>query len=750
MTFAAPMMLIGLATITLPILIHLMDRARSEAVDWPSLRFIMIARQQSSQRARIKHWLVLLARCLLLALLFLAMAMPYVQDETWAAPKDKPTTLVLVIDQSFSMGYRLPDGQTRLERAKRLAHEQIGKLALNDEVALVVAGENPQVVTARPTADFDAVAAMVDQVKLAPRGTDLGAALAVAFGVGKLDAMTPEALEQQAAAGEDAAVRPPRDAWRQVVVLTDLQAHGWGRVTSGKWIEQMREPLPVSIIDVSGAQTANRYIRRVRMGPVSSDGRMTLSVEVVGEGGGERVRLWIDDQQAGSPELAPASGGTVELAAPLPAPGFHRCRVELEDDRLPIDNTWHFAIDVAAGSQLIIVNGAPSPIERLNETHFLDLALRLGPQRHGNVTVRRYSPDQLGSVNLGVGGGLILANVPRLDGTALSRIENFIKTGGHVFIALGDKVDIEHYNKDWWFLPLELTRPLGDPARTRAYGLIVRQRDHELFQGLMDLSPVRYFAFIGSNPETLHKDARVLVEFTNGSPALVEVHYGGGEDRSGAGRVLLLTGPIDADWSTFPYRRVYLPLIDRLVSSMTQQRLRWRTVEMGEPIRFMGPQAMVGQPVTVTAPDGSVRSFSAIAEAHTRRAVVDYHETDRAGVYRVEADERFTAPGGFAVNLDARESQLRQAPTELLREAFGDHPIRITQDQPTTLAGWHLQNVQRREQDRRAYWPWLLLAALAVFVTETALANAFTRRKAAVAPPTTEYLGRAAARRGAA
>ena len=193
MIFGAPWMLWGLAGLALPIVIHLLDRSRSSPQDWPCLRFLKIAHEHSAQRTRIKHLLVLLARCLLLALIILAMAQPYLQRESFAQSSDLPTTLVIVLDNSFSMACRdgAEDGgkdQTRFERAKRIALEQIENLALNDEVALVLASDQPVMLTEKPTRDLEKVRELIENAPLSNRPTNLSASLVAAFAVGQLDA----------------------------------------------------------------------------------------------------------------------------------------------------------------------------------------------------------------------------------------------------------------------------------------------------------------------------------------------------------------------------------------------------------------------------------------------------------------------------------------------------------------------------------------------------------------------------------
>jgi hypothetical protein len=340
------------------------------------------------------------------------------------------------------------------------------------------------------------------------------------------------------------------------------------------------------------------------------------------------------------------------------------------------------------------------------------------------------------------GGGIVLANVSRLDGPALSRIEGLLLAGGNVLIALGDKVDLEHYNREWWFLPVRLDRRLGSAMRRHACGLHVAAANHPIFAGKLDLSAARFFAFIATNPEKLRDGARVLASFTNGSPAIVEGAFTGPDKKAAGGLVLLLTSSLDADWSNLPYRRAFVPLVDRLAAYITKQRrIGCRSVRLGQPVRLTAPGKMVDKPVTVTSPDGTAQTLNAVLDEQTGRAGVEYRDTHQIGVYRIAASDALASGGAFAANLDRRESVLTAADDEEVLSAFGDLPIRIVLDRPHALAAWRRAEGPEAKEDRTEYWPALLVLALLTFAAETLLANFFTRHPSAGPALTAEYMG---------
>ncbi|MCE9589716.1 MAG: BatA domain-containing protein [Planctomycetes bacterium] len=749
MIFTAPLMLLGLLAVAAPVVIHLLDRSRSKTLDWPALRFLQAARRESNRRSKLKNVLVLIARCLMLALVALAMAKPYTTHQEWTKPLDLPTTVVFVLDNSYSMGYREggTTGGTRFDRAKAMALEQLAALKLEDEAALVLANEQAVVLLDRPTRDHEQVRKLIQEAKLSSRGTDLGSALVTAFAVARLDAVvTPAPGDSTPSATTAPAGATGRNAWRQLAVFTDLQQAGWASFINDKLIERVADPVPVTVYDLGSPDSTNRYVRQTTVQDGTLDDQLHVEVEVGRTGpstaGGVDVTLWIDGKKAGAPTPVPPGLDKITLLAPMPAPGVHACSIEVEEDRLPADDRAHFSIRLTGGSRLLVVDGNPSSVPALSETFFLNSALSQLQSRVNAPTIQRLSLTDLASSDLGSGGCLILCNVARLDGSALNRVENFLRAGGSVFISLGDQVDIGHYNRDWLFLPLKLDKPMGDPARTRAYSAVVSADQHPIFLGGLDLSATRYFTFTGSDPTTLKSNARVLARFSNESPMLVEGAFGGDgndpDNTAATGRVLLLTGAIDADASNFPYRRAFLPFIDQVVAYMTRQRLTSRSVALGRPMRFTGPGTLDRKTLVVTAPDGTTQTLTAALDGKSGHAVAEYRQTTLPGVYRVQADEGFGVGGAFTVNLDTRESLLtRSEPAEVLR-AFGAVKARVLAA-GAAAGDWARSDEARAAEQRTEYWPWLLLAAFLVFMAETALANIFTRRRA-VPAPATQYL----------
>lgn len=71
-------MLIGLLAAGIPVLLHLLNRVRSPIVQFPTLRFLRLTAQKTSRRRHVQHFLLLLMRMAVFALIAMAIAGPLV------------------------------------------------------------------------------------------------------------------------------------------------------------------------------------------------------------------------------------------------------------------------------------------------------------------------------------------------------------------------------------------------------------------------------------------------------------------------------------------------------------------------------------------------------------------------------------------------------------------------------------------------------------------------------------------------
>src|SRR5436190_10389292 len=71
----------GVAAISIPIIIHLLNKRKFKIVDWAAMDFLLDADKKNRRRVRLENFLLLLLRCLAIFLLGFLLAQPFLSDK---------------------------------------------------------------------------------------------------------------------------------------------------------------------------------------------------------------------------------------------------------------------------------------------------------------------------------------------------------------------------------------------------------------------------------------------------------------------------------------------------------------------------------------------------------------------------------------------------------------------------------------------------------------------------------------------
>src|SRR5262245_17658329 len=142
----------GVGAVSIPIIIHLLNRKRYRIVTWAAMRFLLAAQKQNSKRLRIEQLILLLMRCAIVALVVLAMAavMPWM-EELWAMVwpdgaggiprRGQRMHHVLVLDGSLSMN--VGGGNSCFDRARQLAILKVREAQAGDGFSVLLMKDTP-------------------------------------------------------------------------------------------------------------------------------------------------------------------------------------------------------------------------------------------------------------------------------------------------------------------------------------------------------------------------------------------------------------------------------------------------------------------------------------------------------------------------------------------------------------------------------------------------------------------------------
>src|SRR5688572_6716765 len=155
MQFLVTSMLVGLAAVSIPLVIHLLHRQRTTPLQWGAMQFLLESPLQLKRRKKVDHWLLMLLRMAVMALLAVLLAQPLMRGCSGGGMNplagNLATDIGVVVDRSVSTGRKAGDGdQTVFHHAVAAVEQLRAGMRPNDTISLVLAEHRPQVFTSHP------------------------------------------------------------------------------------------------------------------------------------------------------------------------------------------------------------------------------------------------------------------------------------------------------------------------------------------------------------------------------------------------------------------------------------------------------------------------------------------------------------------------------------------------------------------------------------------------------------------------
>jgi hypothetical protein len=645
-----------LIAIAVPIAIHLIGRRRARIVPFAALDFLMGTKRKTARRLQLRERLVLLVRALACLAVAIALAKPFTSCERKGPQVTRgPQAAVLVVDDSFAAGY-LVDGKPWIKRASDEARRIVAQLGPEAEVAIVRASEGAEHPT-ELTRDHLRLRDQLLALEPTARPADTTRALTRAA--------------QLLAASSHA---------RKTVFLLSLQAKSGLRTDEPPWGKD--GPTFVAL-DLRPAHMPNLAVTALKVDTDPNTGTRGVAFDAeVGNFSDEprkvELSLTIADRVVarGELDLAAHEKKTKRFLAALPAGArASDASVSVAGDALGIDDRRYVRATLRDEVRVLLVDGDPRTVRHDDELFYVEAALRPGDREDSGTSVRSITAEELSgivkirgqapTIDLNDFDVVVLANVAALPAERVTALADWVRAGGGILVAPGDRVDPAAYDKT--MLPL-LPQSLRDPIDTtwgaspedrdsRALHLVKWEADHPIFapfsKDAPDLADAKFFKISLLGPTTATADRKVLARFTNGAAALVEASIG-------AGRTLLFTSTLDRDWNDLAIHRGFLPLIQQAVRHLARKHA------LGiESDHLVGGSVALPtgdlKKLEVRGPDGVGAVFE--GDRIAGRSSVRFGKTDHPGIYRVMGTDQTGATHdrdelAFAINLDPRGSDL--------------------------------------------------------------------------------------------
>ncbi len=718
MTFLTAGLAAGMALAAIPLILHLVMRQTPKRVIFPALQLIKQRHKRSTKRLRIKNWLLLLARMALLALMALALARPRFYSKTALGDSEVPAALGLVFDTSLSMGYQ-EKGRDRLTEAKQFAREVLKKAPDDSQVFVF---DSSEAAAVPPPMTPAAATKRIDGLELHAVSFPLNGAVGQAY---------------KAVAG----VEKPR---REVYVLSDLARTAW---ESGRAIENLQQARAVKpevatyVVRLSPKDVRDAAIVDVEARPAAGVATQGSVVEVRGalRSTGPAVRrvveFYLDGEKDGTKrdqkeiDLPAGGEGEVRFRTPKLAVGLHQARLRLAGgtDPLTFDDERSLTFRVQPPLRVLVV--ADEAREALFVKNALDPATlpkdEPRPYHVETFTTSRFAAGA--KATLKDYAGIFLLNVKALGDADWGRLNGYVREGGGLVVALGNRVDRAGYNGEA-ASPL-LPGTLGE-IKTPPEGTYLGKFDatHPLFKRSpkdldadLTLVPVaKYFAV------TPAAGVRALLSYQDGAPALLERVFPGGRK----GRVLLWTTPLSrrptGSWNEFAQGKFwsFVEVMDQTVPFLGGQSTDRLNFLAGEVVSLPIDPSRRFANYVVKGPGESSSSDRLSPTASTTSLEIEPpRELGPWSVLASGADGGRESLG-FSVNAPPTESQLVPLESKELDALFeGKDRYQLVDS---------LEELKRAESLTRVgheLFPWLMILILLIVTAENLLANKFHKER---------------------
>ena len=689
-----------------PLLAHLLNRLHGRVAVFPTVRFFEQAAAQGRRRVQVRDWLLLALRALALALVVLAFVRPVWRAGGAGMGAEGPADRVFVLDVSASMS-RTDRGAALINHAKAATIDACeAASARGDRVLVVLAGTMPHALLPEPTRHVSELVRRIRDVTVTHESADLDSAI-------------DQGLRRCAVSSHSTQPRRVR-----VDIFSDMQR-------GVRW--SPRDGIDV-VVHRIGRSAANLALTRPRVWPlpVIAGQRATVSVDLVNHSDGPATAgvamRFGDTVQTTIATVGPDASTTVTFGVHPAHARLAELTFHLQDhsDGLRLDDRTGMFVNVASSRNVALVTRSPVN-DRGRAAYFIVRAL--GPDSRpspalapgadpglamAGVRLMIWSPqtllqqlardDRRAPI-------LVLHDIGSLDEAIINTLSEYLTRGGGVFW-------LAHRSDTASIAALLVAAGVHDsPA--------LQWRDNpamHIARGRFDAPMLSVFS--GSAQAALRRQVfrSVLCGLPGNDSAIAPAFTVTGDDddvagtgllgqwRPGAGRLAIWAADLAPHQSDFVRHALFVPVLHQVLRDLSPTPLSEPDVRSGQRLLVAVNGHDVGMAFTARGPNGAMLPLALTAH----RDVFDLGLAANVGRH-VIVNQRDALVAGRYVHLDSGESELRIA------NAQTPHGNARANERADVGIGV----INHLETDT-ALWPWLLIAAMGVFVIEQRAALLWT------------------------
>jgi len=697
MTFLNPFILIGLAAAAIPVILHLISLRKLRTVEFSSLAFLKELQRTKIRRLKLRQLLLLFLRTLLILLVVLAFARPTLRDGFLEGIGSKArTTAVILVDDSFSMSAADENGDY-FKQAREAAGDILEFLGDDDDVHL-----------------FPLSAARMEADRVRAPGTAEAAR-------SLLSTISPTPLHRPLEDGvrfAAAVLSESKNLIKEIYVISDLQ-EGLVSIRDDGAEEDLFPPeVRVFLVPIGHRNLRNLAVESMAIpnSILEVDRPFSLEVTVVNHSDqaveNTILSVFLNGTRVAQRGVSLESSGrtTTAFSVTPRSSGFQEVTAEFEGDDLESDNRRFMALYLPKQTRVLIVGDAST-------ARYVTLALEARRETGSTLAQSVIPPEQLSTDLLAQADVVVVTNPAGLSAFQADRLNGFLLDGGGIAVFPDPRgATSASLFRALNAPPITSVESPGQSPQASFVGFDRSETSHPLFEGMFaELEPGsgqreqtlesprinRYARFIPS------ERSAPIITLSNGSPFLLE-------QQSGDGRILIFAVAPTIEWSDFPLKGLFVPLIHRSVSYLSQEQTKQPSIVAGESVQFTALQGQKEQ-LSILTPGNLEGDLKPLPGAGIR-----FKETDELGIYAIKS--RAGVLKTFSVNMDPNESRTAKASGESLEALL----VRIGIPAESVSIIPEREAVQAAVMETRygvELWKHFLVAALLVAIIEMLIAR---------------------------
>ena len=622
MIFLNPAILFGLLAASIPVIIHLFNLRKLKKIEFSTLTFLKELQKNKIRKIKLKQWLLLALRVLIILFAVMAFARPALQSmQIGGTTSAAKTTAIFVLDDTFSMSVVDQKG-SYFNQAKEIVKQVLSQLEEGDEVGLILVSNTK--AESKLTSNLSEFIKNVDQLDLSFASADLNSSITKASQI----------------------ISESKNFNKEIYVLSDFQKNKITKENLNNDLsELLNEGIRLYSFDLSDKDVFNLSVDELKINnqifekdkPVSFS--VTISNNSKQDVSNAVVSLFINDDRAAQKSFDVSAGQStiIEIEATPKTTGFIDVVAEIETDEIEYDNKRFASLFIPDKISVGLFS------ENSNDLTFVDLALQTAGE--GKYEIEQKNVNQFTSQQLNKYQTIIVSTNTLISG--IEQLKSYLQNGGGVILFPSSNQDAVKLNQLYSQLGLGISSSFVGKESTNDLKIKFDKTDfnHPVFQNIFQNDDKKKY----ESPEInayykLSSSGNQIITLVDGSPFL-------SEHRVEKGKIFVFNSSPVLSWSDFPIKSIFAPLMNKSVAYLSSKERDENIFLAGDEVNINLKNTNVSQ-IKILKPDKS-DEFINLSE-NLRNDYLAYSNTNTAGSYKIYSGDNQIE--NISINTDPTES----------------------------------------------------------------------------------------------